>query len=122
MAVLPLTACYFTLHYLQYTGAGPAVVRFYGKDVLLVPLLTFATAIAAELFGRPQKIGTKEIALTFAAVSVFFEGILPLLSDEVSGDPFDIAAYAAGAILTLWAVRSNKKLRHSVWVEDNPSK
>jgi len=121
-AVLPLTACYFGIHYLQHSGVGPDFVRFYGKDLILVPLLTCATMIAAELSGRPQKTGTKEVVLTFVAVSVFFEGLLPYFSEEASGDLFDIAAYAAGAVMTILAIRSNKELRHSVWNEGHTSK
>lgn len=119
-AVLPLTACYFALHYLQHSGEGPIMVRYYGKDFLLVPLLTFATAIASELLGRPQKAGTKEVVLTFAAVSIFFEGLLPCFSVEVNGDPYDVAAYAAGAVLTILAVRFNKNIRHNVWNKNSP--
>jgi len=113
-AAMPLTTIYFALHYLQYSGEGPSLIRFYGKDLLLVPLLACATAAAAELSGRPQAIGIKEIVLTFIAVAVFFEGLLPVLSETVVGDPCDIAAYAAGAVLTGYAIHRDRILRHSV--------
>lgn len=111
---LPLTAGYFVLHYLQFSGAGPEWLRFYGKDILLVPILITATSLTGEMLGKPQRIGWREVLLTWIVVSVFFELFLPAFREDIKGDPLDIAAYAFGAAVFLFFLRQNNELRHSV--------
>lgn len=111
---LPLAAGYFALHYLQHSGGGPEWLRFYGKDVLLVPILVTATSLTGEMLGRPQKIGWREVLLTWAAVSVFFELLLPAFRQNIAGDPLDIVVYALGAVIFLFFLKKNNELRHSV--------
>lgn len=111
---LPLTAVYFALHYLQFSGAGPEWLRFYGKDMLLVPMLVTAVSLTGEMLGKPQRIGWREVVLTWIAVSVFFELFLPAFRDNIKGDPLDMVAYGLGAAVFLIFLRKNNELWHSV--------
>lgn len=99
--VLAMVASYFFAHYLQHTGRGPELVRFYAKDFLLVPLLISATEITAQFLNRPIAIRTREVIVAVVAVSVAFEWLIPTISASGEGDIWDIAMYTAGGLFFL---------------------
>ena len=76
------------------------------NDVLLIPcalppLLLMQRSLKLRSHDRFPEFG--EIALYFAVWSVLFEVIGPRLMPWTVGDPWDVAAYAAGGVLAgLW--------------------
>ncbi len=104
--VLLLVLLYFTSHYLQSHALGPEYLRFYAKDILLVPMLIYAIYITALLLGKELQIGSRHIWITFVAVSLIFEGILPVAGSQYSSDLWDVLAYFAGAMICQAIVRA----------------
>jgi len=107
--ILGMVAAYFTIHYLQHGGYGPEWLRYYGKDLLLIPLLLSATEIAAQFLNKPVQIRLKEVVLAVVAVSLAFEWWIPAATGAGGGDPFDIVAYAAGGFLYAILVRLHRR-------------
>ena len=98
LAVL-LLAIYFTLHLMQARGIGPEYVRFYTKDLILIPLLIIATKLVLIVFQKKIGIGAKEIVITTVYVSVAFEVFFPILDLASGGDWIDVCCYAFGALV-----------------------
>lgn len=111
--ILVMVAAYFFTHYLQHFVRGPGWLRHYGKDLLLVPMIISAVEITAQFLNKPIAIRTKEVVLAVLAVSVAFEWIIPALSKNQTGDPWDVAMYLAGGLVFLFFTRWGQKMRWS---------
>lgn len=106
--VVVIVAAYFALHLMQHYALGPELLRFYGKDVLLVPVLASGVAISTGLAGMNIKITFPKLLLTGIYVAVVFEFILPHFGEQYHTDWYDLPAYALGVIiawLLLWQYR-----------------
>ncbi|AKD02838.1 hypothetical protein POKO110462_01005 [Pontibacter korlensis] len=80
-------------------------------DLLSLPL-TLTIALAAErlYFQNPYFIlPLRFTLLALLLFSVAFEGLLPLLHSRYTADPWDVLAYAAGAVI--FQVWMNKPLK-----------
>lgn len=73
-------------------GASPLWADAWLDDLLFLPLVLGLVRLRR---GRPLPIAQVVGAVIYAAL--VFEGLLPRLSERVTGDPLDVAAYAAGA-------------------------
>jgi hypothetical protein len=103
-----LLGAFFILHFLQKMGIGPEFIRYYFKDVILVPLLVIAIKMCGELLGRKLAVNKKELLITVVYVSVAFEWILPKLELAYPGDWIDVCCYAIGAWLyNIYIVEEN---------------
>lgn len=99
--ILAFSFIYLTLHFLQSHALGPEFVRFYAKDILLVPMLLFSVGIVSNSFSLQIELGNKEVCIAFLYCVLAFEIIIPTLSDFKSFDWLDIIAYALGAVVYL---------------------
>jgi hypothetical protein len=99
--ILICSAIYLLLHLFQNYAFGPEFVRFYFKDILLIPMLMFSIAVVSALFGFRIELGNKEILSAFLYCVLVFEVILPISRENLSADWFDVIAYGMGAILFL---------------------
>ncbi len=115
MVVVLMVGAYFTLHRMQYYAIGPELLRFYGKDVLLVPILAAGIAISSALAGMLIKITLPKLLLTGLYVAVVFEFILPYLGDQYHTDWYDLAAYALGVLVAWFLLWQNRAHHQSAW-------
>jgi len=96
--IFVFTAFYLVLHYLQNHGLGPEIIRFYGKDLILVPLLILGINSAATFFHVPTKIRFKEVVLTIIVCIIAFEFLFPRFGMAFERDPVDILCYTLGGV------------------------
>lgn len=92
------TTFYLVLHYLQNHGNGPEIIRFYGKDLILVPLLILGISSATTLFQVPAKIRFKELVLTIIVCITAFEFLFPRFGMAFERDLGDILCYISGGL------------------------
>jgi hypothetical protein len=89
-------AVYFVLHSAQHHVLGPEWLRFYGKDLLFVPLLLAAVYHSTLLLGiQPRHLLRHTLAATLYS-AIVFEYVWPRLSPNAHGDPADVVCYAVG--------------------------
>ncbi|MFC6222889.1 magnesium citrate secondary transporter [Hymenobacter artigasi] len=88
----------------------PAGLGSYLGDVLFLPLaLSLALAAHQMVYGRHATLPGTWVLAAWAGVALWFEGLLPLWSAQAVADPWDVLAYAAGALIfQLWM---NKRVR-----------
>jgi hypothetical protein len=104
MRTLPLVVA--TLLFLAHQtaaalGASPFWADAWLDDLLFLPLVL---GLVRLLRGRPVPLVQVAGAVVYAG-SVF-EGLLPRFSGRITGDPLDVAAYAAGAVLFVLLIES----------------
>lgn len=95
---LIFTAVYFVLHYIQHHGIGFELLRFYGKDLLLVPFLMLGIKTTAYILGIKINIGLKELIATVLTCILSFEVIFPRLGMAFAPDLIDVFCYVIGGI------------------------
>lgn len=83
---------------MQHYQLGFEWMRFYGKDIILVPLLLIGTQIIGNEIGKPLQVSRAQITIIVAYVSLVFEGIIPWVKPEMNSDPMDILMYATGGL------------------------
>ncbi|CAN5919513.1 hypothetical protein BH24BAC1_BH24BAC1_07630 [soil metagenome] len=86
----------------ERTGQGLPLLSAYLDDLLCLPIvLTLTLLLMQRYVMRDMGYGLPDsyLALAVLMFSVFFEGLLPLLSPVYVRDPVDVLAYAAGALL-----------------------
>jgi len=74
----------------------------YLNDTLCLPVvLTLTLWLQQKLFSRSYRHRLNAVQVIFAVLyfAVFFEGILPILSDRYTRDYWDVLAYAVGGVL-----------------------
>jgi hypothetical protein len=77
----------------------PPLLGSYLGDVLCLPLmLSAALALHRALICRSGTLPGAWVLAAWLAVSVWFEGLLPLWSTQATADPFDVVAYALGGL------------------------
>lgn len=108
VVVVLLVAAYFALHLMQHYALGPELMRFYGKDVLLVPMLAAGIAISTSLAGFSTCITLRNLLLTGVYAAMVFEVILPAIGNQYQTDRYDLAAYALG-VLTAWGLMEQNR-------------
>src|SRR5690554_5690772 len=94
-----LVTVYFIIHYIQFHGFGPEVVRFYAKDIILVPFLMLGINATTTTLGKQIRIGLKELILTVLICTLAFELIFPRFGMAFAFDLSDIICYVIGASL-----------------------
>ncbi|MCA1762090.1 MAG: hypothetical protein ABR574_02765 [Cryomorphaceae bacterium] len=107
--LLAMSAIYFVLHFMQHRELGNEIIRFYGKDFILVPILLSGVGLASRFLNKPILIGTKEVILAVVYCSVVFEGILPVFRSNLTADYVDVICYAAGGLMWHMAFREKRK-------------
>ena len=112
-----LTAIYLVLHYLQTHGLGPEILRFYGKDLILIPILILGISSTTILFNIPVRIRFKELILTILVCIISFEFIFPRYGMAFERDLADILCYISGGlfyyIFFLRSVEKHKNQLHT---------
>ncbi|MFD2719050.1 hypothetical protein ACFST9_10005 [Hymenobacter monticola] len=86
-------------HWLQ--GPLPPLLTSYLSDLAAMPvMLTLAVAAYRRMVARSQAFVLPDAWLgwSWVAVSMWFEGILPLFDAQAVADPLDALAYAAGTL------------------------
>jgi hypothetical protein len=94
-------ACYAANRWLLPTAFGGPFLRNYFSDVLLIPAaLPLVLWCQSRLGLRPADLKPQrsEILLHLAVWSVVAELIAPGMFSRATGDPWDIVAYAGGAL------------------------
>ncbi|QNF33173.1 magnesium citrate secondary transporter [Adhaeribacter swui] len=77
-------------------------VHYYLDDVLAMPvILTLTVAVQRQWIYRNSQYVLSKTQVIFAVVylSIWFEGVLPALSDKYTRDAWDVVAYVAGSCL-----------------------
>jgi|GEM_PF-2432914 len=90
---------YLSIRWIRAIHVGPAFLHFYGGDILFVPILMTSVKIVKWLFNFSFRVNKIEVATAVVYSSVVFEWLLPNGGTNFVGDPFDIAAYAFGALV-----------------------
>lgn len=104
-----LVGLYLALHFAQHNSLGPDWLRFYGKDLLMVPVLLLAVQIVCTEIERPFKMSIGTIALSVMYVSLVFEVFIPWLRPNANGDWTDVLAYVAGGVLYALLIKNVHK-------------
>jgi len=113
---LILAGGYFILHYLQYNGLGPEVLRFYAKDIILIPFLMLGINATMTYMGISPKIGIRELILTILTCSIAFELIFPKFGMAFESDIVDIFCYIfGGSLYYVFFLRKNN-IRESQFI------
>jgi hypothetical protein len=93
----------------ERTGRGLPLLSAYLDDLLCLPMvLTLTLLLMQRLVLRDftYRLPDPYLALAVGMFAVFFECLLPLLSPRYVRDPWDVLAYAVGALLfRLWINR-----------------
>lgn len=77
----------------------PPLLAAYMSDLLCLPLmLSVALALHRVLICRTSTLPSSWVVAAWLAVSVWFEGLLPLWSAQATADPLDVLAYALGGL------------------------
>jgi hypothetical protein len=86
----------------------PPLLAAYLSDLLCLPLmLSVALAMHRLLICRTGTLPRSWVVAAWLAVSVWFEGLLPLWSVQATADPLDVVAYALGGLIfQRWLNRS----------------
>lgn len=95
-------AAYVVNRWLLPASWRGAFLREHFNDLLLIPaalpwLLALQRRLGTRQHDDPPRVG--EIAVAVALWSLAAEVILPRLTTRAVADPWDVAAYAAGAIV-----------------------
>ncbi len=109
--LLLLLCTYLFLHFGQHYNIGPTWLRYYGKDLILVPILLLGTKVIGNEINRPFSPTTTHIVVLVAYVSLVFEGIIPHIKEVGSPDLKDIFMYVIGGITYLIF---NQTLSHKI--------
>ena len=96
--LLLFSAIYLAVHFMQNNALGPEILRYYLKDILLVPMLLFSVAVLSGIFHLKIAIDTKEVIIAFVYCVIAFEILIPQLSVNKKGDLLDVIFYALGAL------------------------
>jgi hypothetical protein len=86
----------------------------YLNDVLALPVvLTVALWLQQKLFPRScrHRLNGGQVIFAVVYVAVFFEGILPALSDRFTRDYWDVGAYVLGGILFYFLFNPKPRLK-----------
>jgi len=94
--VFLLSAIYLVLHYMQHHEIGPSIIRYYAKDLILVPLLLGCVSMTSQFFNKHIQIGTKEVAIAVVYCGIVFELVLPRFAENVHFDFIDLVCYCIG--------------------------
>ena len=91
----------------------PAGLTSYLNDVLFLPLMLGLALAAHQLvYGRRATLPGPWVLAAWAGVALWFEGLLPLWSPHAIADPWDVAAYAVGALgFQRWLNKSDALVR-----------
>ncbi|MDB5269772.1 MAG: hypothetical protein JWP58_2812 [Hymenobacter sp.] len=77
----------------------PSWLTSYLSDVLCLPvMLSLALAAHQLVYGRHQMLPGRWVLAAWASVALWFEALLPRWSAQAVADPWDVLAYAAGAL------------------------
>lgn len=107
---LALAGVYFAVHYLQFHGLGPELVRFYAKDIILVPFLMLGINATTLALGLATRIGIKELTLTILTCSIAFEVIFPKFGMAFEPDIVDVLCYIfGGSLYYIYILRTTKR-------------
>lgn len=104
-----LSGFYLLLHLLQSYGIGPELIRFYGKDIILIPFLILGINAANEILKLKLKISPKELIITTVYCIVAFEFVFPNYGMAFEADSVDILCYIFGAILSYFVFFKSAK-------------
>lgn len=102
---IALLSIYLMLHAAQVWGIGPEWIRFYGKDLIIVPLLLLGITRIQSILNRKIEIRGKEIILLVIYVSLVFEVIIPFIKTNITSDIWDILMYSSGAAFYYLTIR-----------------
>jgi hypothetical protein len=96
-AALVYSVLYVNKHWLHWPL--PAGTTSYLGDFLSLPLL-LSIALAAHrlLIDRADTLPVAWVVGAWLVVAIWFEGLLPRWSAQAVADPFDVLAYALGAL------------------------
>ena len=96
-AALLYTGCQVNKRWLHWPL--PAWLTSYLNDVLCLPvMLSLALAGHQLVYGRRATLPGSWVLAAWAGVALWFEAVLPRWSAQAVADPWDVLAYAAGAL------------------------
>jgi len=99
---------YLLIRWARSINFGPELLHFYGGDLLFIPILMTSTKIAKWLFKFPFEVNKVQVVIAFIYASVTFEWLLPIAGTNFVSDPFDILAYAMGALIYVYIIAKGK--------------
>lgn len=115
-----LVVLYLSVHFCQHHDLGPALMRFYAKDLLLVPFLILGIKATGDSLGFKIRIGLKELILTILVCSLAFEWIFPSFGMAFATDFVDIICYLIGGILYFVLFLRKKINKKSEYIFETP--
>lgn len=78
------------------------LIHAYFEDFLAIPIVLKTAQLAVQLIReswRNQVFSLREVTVITVLFALYFEGIMPELSDRFTRDLWDVFCYAAGALL-----------------------
>jgi hypothetical protein len=106
-AFLGMMALYFVFLGVLRNESG--IIQSYGTDILFIPMLMVSIKIVRWLFDLSFPLGKKEVLFSVLYAAAVFEWILPALSENYVGDPFDVLAYFLGGTFYVVFISSKNK-------------
>ena len=98
---------YLAIRYVRSISFGPEFMHSYGGDILFIPILMTSIKIVRQLFNFSFTVDKMQVAIAVVYSSVVFEWLLPNEGTNFVHDPWDIAAYAFGALLYIFVISPN---------------
>jgi hypothetical protein len=78
----------------------PPQLTSYLRDVLCMPVMLSIALVAHQLvYGRQATLPASWVLAASAFVALWFEVLLPRWAPHAVADPWDVLAYAAGALI-----------------------
>lgn len=91
--------CWVTIIIFRRNGMIIPVVNGYFTDVITIPMYCYLIKyMMNKVMGFPWEPNLEFIISSFVYISVLFEVICPLISDQFTGDILDVLAYFAGGM------------------------
>ena len=98
LVILMLCAVVFiVLRCVETSGGLPRFAASYLDDLICLPMVLGSILVAHRFLVRPlTRLALSHSLAVFLVFSLYFELILPRLSNNFTGDPWDIVMYAVG--------------------------
>lgn len=96
------SSVFLSLAYLVLDRIGimfPAFIRFYFMDLLCMPVICGIILLLLRLFKKFFHLTKSHLVSLTVMYSIYFEVIMPPVSERYTADVWDVVMYAIGAFL-----------------------
>ncbi len=113
---LGLLVSYLIFHVLQSRGLGPTWLRWYAKDLIVVPVVFLGAFLAMNEFNKSRHFRRRDVLALVIYTSLLFEWFLPKVGSKYHSDGMDVLMYIIGGLISVCFLPSlnnvNLKIRN----------